>query len=144
RRRVSGYFFLTTLLGLPLLLLLSLFLLDKTLSASDGIENVLLHKCTWVIDRQLERQGQPSIKMPTIGSNKERLAALSKQIIERGLLQRDLTMTGSCLLKTSKELPGDLYFFAPGQGTSPLPKFGDQGVSLVSHSTRLLDVMMGS
>jgi predicted acylesterase/phospholipase RssA/ABC-type phosphate/phosphonate transport system substrate-binding protein len=158
RRRFSGYFFLTTLLGLPLLLLWSLFFVDKTLSASDGIENVLIHKCTWVIDRQLERQGLPPLKQEATGSNKERLAALSKQIIDRGLLQRDLTMTGSCLVKTSKELPSDLYFFAPRPGNGPLlilagvafaiaqegPRFDEQGVSLAEHSTMLLDVMMGS
>jgi predicted acylesterase/phospholipase RssA/ABC-type phosphate/phosphonate transport system substrate-binding protein len=144
RRRVSGYFFLTTLLGLPLLLLLSLFLMDRTLSGSEGIENVLVHKCTWVIDRKLQREGLPPLKKETTGSSKERLAALSKQIIERGLLQRDLTMTGSCLSKTSKDLPGDLYFFAAGQGNSPEQKFGDQGVSLDRFPTMLLDVMMGS
>jgi predicted acylesterase/phospholipase RssA/ABC-type phosphate/phosphonate transport system substrate-binding protein len=144
RRRVSGYFFLTTLLGLPLLVILSLFLMDKTLSGSEGIENVLVNKCTWVIDRQLERQGLPPLKVETTGSNKERIASLSKQIIERGLLQRDLTMTGSCLLKTSKELPGDLYFFAPGHSKSSPPRFGEQGISLAENPTRLLDVMMGS
>jgi predicted acylesterase/phospholipase RssA len=156
RRRVSGYFFLTTLLGLPLLLLWSLFFLDKTLSGSDGIENVLIHKCTWIIDRQLERQGLPPLKQETAGTSKERLAGLSKQIIERGLLQRDLTMTGSCLLKTSKDLPSDLYFFAPCPGDGPLlivagvaaykegPRFGEQGVDLTDHADMLLDVMMGS
>jgi predicted acylesterase/phospholipase RssA len=144
RRRVSGYFFLTTLLGLPLLLLWSLFFLDKTLSGSDGIENVLIHKCTWIIDRQLERQGLPPLKQETAGTSKERLAGLSKQIIERGLLQRDLTMTGSCLLKTSKDLPSDLYFFAPCKSKSTKHKFGEQGVNLTDHATMLLDVMMGS
>ena len=144
RRRVSGYFFLTTLLGLPLLLLWSLFFLDKTLSGSDGIENVLIHKCTWVIDRQLERQGLPPLKQETAGTSKERLAGLSKQIIERGLLQRDLTMTGSCLLKTSKDLPSDLYFFAPCKSKSTKHKFGEQGVDLTDHADMLLDVMMGS
>ena len=156
RPRVSGYFFLTTLLGMPLLLLLCLFLMEKTLSGSAGIENVLVHKCTWVIDRQLERRGLPPLKQETAGTSKERLADLSKQIIERGLLQRDLTMTGSCLVKTSKDLPSDLYFFAPRPGNGPLlivagvaankegPTFGDQGVDLTYHPTRLLDVMMGS
>ena len=144
RRRVSGYFFLTTLLGLPLLLLLSLFLMDRTLSGSEGIENVLIHKCTWVIDRKLQREGLPPLKKEMTGSSKERLSALSKQIIERGLMQRDLTMTGSCLLKTSKDLPADLYFFAPGRSQGSRPDFGDQGVSLANHPAMLLDVMMGS
>ncbi len=130
RRRVSGYFFLATLLGLPLLVLLSLFLMDKTLSGSEGIENVLIHKCTWEVDMT--------------GSNKERLAGLSKQIIERGLLQRDLTMTGSCLSRTNKDLPGDLYFFAPGQSSAKGPDFGDQGIALAKRPALLLDVMMGS
>jgi hypothetical protein len=118
--------------------------MDKTLSGSDGIERVLVQKCAWVIDNQLARQDLELLNRPTTGTSKERLASLSKQIIERGLLQRDLIMTGSCLSKTSKDLPTDLYFFASGRSKSPATHFGDQGVSLVSHPTRLLDVMMGS
>jgi predicted acylesterase/phospholipase RssA/ABC-type phosphate/phosphonate transport system substrate-binding protein len=144
RRRVSGYFFLTTLLGLPLLVVLCVFLVDKTVSGSLGIERAVIRKCTWTIDRHLARQGQPALQVDTAADNKERLAALSRQIIERRLLQRDLCITGSCLSRTSTDFPADLYFFAPGRGQEKGPRFGNQGVSLAERKALLLDVMMGS
>jgi predicted acylesterase/phospholipase RssA/ABC-type phosphate/phosphonate transport system substrate-binding protein len=148
-RRLSAYFFLATLLGLPLAVVLCLLLVEQTLSDHVGVERALIHKCSWVIDRHLKRNDLAALDTGSASTNKDRLAALSRQIINRGLLRRDLAITGSCLSRTSLEFPADLYFFAPSpprasQPRAKPPRFGNQGVALKEKPAILLDVLMGS
>lgn len=135
---------LTGLLGLPLLQVVTMLGYEETLSGGEGMEESLADRFPALIDRHLANQHLPPLDVDTGASPRNRLRAASRQVIGRGLLQRDLVITGSCLEQTSQELPSDLYFYAAANPDAPPPAFGDRAVSLRDHSGDLLDVIMGS
>jgi len=104
----------------------------------------LASKFPRLINRYLENEHQLPLEEMPAGSQRERLHDFSRQLIDRGLLQRDLVITGSCLDQTSHELPSDLYFYAPADQHSNVHPYGARGLSLQSHPQILLDVIMGS
>ena len=131
-------------LGLPLLQVITVLTFEQTLSGGHGMERALAEKFPRLIDRHLSHEKLPPLDMKNVSNRGDRLKAASRQVIERGMLRRDLVITGSCLEQTSQELPPDLYFYAPAQRSSELPPFGARGLSLIDRPQILLDVVMGS
>ncbi len=150
-RRITRTLLVTGLLGLPLLQVLTMCVLEETLSSGEGMENALARKFPRLINRDLASRNQLPLEVNPATPAARTLQEVSEQIMQRGLLERDLVITGSCLDQTSQELPSDLYFFAPShrvenllaQGEQMMP-YGERGVSLLSHPQILLDVIMGS
>ncbi len=132
------------LVGLPLLQVLTVLFWERTFSGSAGVEASLATKFPPLIDAHLKREGRPALEIPPEADNAARLRAVSRQVIDRRLLRRDLVLTGSCLEQTTAELTDDLYFFAPGASGQAKPAFGSRGVALEEHPETLLDVVMGS
>ncbi len=134
----------TGLLGLPLLQLITIAAWEETLSVGDGMESALAIGFPRLINRYLEDQQLPPLQTKPSETASARLRDASSQIMERGLLKRDLVITGSCLDQTSQELPPDLYFYAARDAQSAVPPYAMRGVSLHDHPQILLDVVMGS
>lgn len=134
---------LAGLLGLPLIQIFTLLFYEKTLSGGSGFEHALSEKFPRLIDRQLDRAGQPPLELQGAADAAERFRAASRQIIQRGLLRRDLVLTGSCLEHTG-DLPDDLYFYAAADLGGKPPAFGARGISLDRRPSLLMDVVMGS
>lgn len=132
------------LLGLPLVQILTVLFYEKTLSGGSGIEHALAEKYPRLIDRQLARGGEPPLELEAGAAPRRRLQAVSRQIIRRGLLRRDLVLTGSCLEHSDDLLPDDLYFYAAADADREAPEFGARGISLGERPSLLLDVVMGS
>jgi predicted acylesterase/phospholipase RssA/ABC-type phosphate/phosphonate transport system substrate-binding protein len=134
----------TGLLGLPLIQIITVLFYEKTLSGGSGIENALAEKFPRLINRQLARGGEPPLELASGWDARQRLEAASRHIIRRGLLRRDLVLTGSCLEQSGDLLPDDLYFYAAANPKAQPPAFGPRGISLVERPSLLLDVVMGS
>ncbi len=133
------------LLGLPLLQAFTILFCVETISGGDGMERTLSEKFPTLINHNLARQQLPLLKLDDSDSSSERLQAVSRQVLERDLLKRDLVITGSSLAtKSSAGLPTDLYFYAPANPESAPPPFGKKGLSLLKRPHILLDVVMGS
>jgi predicted acylesterase/phospholipase RssA len=132
------------LLGLPLLQVITVATIEKTLSGGQGMEHAMAEKFPRLIDAHLKQQGLPPLDIDGTATDADRLQSTSRQIVERKLLQRDLVMTGSCLSQTSDDLPSDIYFYLAAESDSATPPFGNRGVSLSQRSSILLDVMLGS
>jgi len=146
--RLPRYFKRTVLasglLGLPLLQVVTITTCEETLSLGSGMEEALASKFPRLINRYLESENQLGLEIEDGVSNHQRLRCASAQIIDRHLLRRDLVITGSCLDQTSQELPSDLYFYAAAERGMSVEAYGQRGVSLRSHPSILLDVVMGS
>ena len=132
------------ILGLPLIQGITIFFYQQTLSTGSGMEYSLAQRFPELIDQHLAQQQLPTLNLNNHATHADRLRQTSRQIKERGLLARDLVITGSCLKQTSDELPSDLYFFLSADHDSDQPNFGERGVSLADRSESLLDVVMGS
>lgn len=138
------FIFAAAIFGLPLLQCLSLLFFEKTLSGEQGMESSIAKKIPKLINEHLFQQNQSPLRVAH-GSQADMLKAASQQILERGLLQRDLVITGSCLDQTSDALPSDLYFFTPAATHGALtPHYGERGIALTEYPDILLDVVMGS
>ncbi len=140
--RAAQWIFAVGLLGLPFAQLVTILFYETTLSDGTGIEHVLAEKYPRMMNAHLVRAGQTPMTVDALGDT-ERLRTVSRQIMDRKLLQRDLVLTGSCLSQTGSSLPNDLYFFANGPAASK-PVFGTRGVAMAEHPSLLLDVVMGS
>ena len=132
------------LLGLPLAQTLTILFYERTLSDGEGIERRLLHSFTELAQFRADQLGASSLDVPAGAPAPERLQSVSRQIIDRRLLARDLVITGSCLEQSSAGAPSDLYFYAPTHPDLLRPQYGPRGVSLVERPELLLDVTMGS
>ena len=143
-KRLTKTLLVTGLLGLPLLQVFTIFALEETLSGGEGMETALARKFPRLINRHLESRSELPLEENSATPAAATLQAVSRQIMERGLLERDLVITGSCLDQTSQELPSDLYFFAPAHQDERSMPYGQRGVSLLAHPQILLDVIMGS
>ncbi len=134
---------LVALLGIPLLQSIIMLAFEDTLSGGQGIERAISTKLPALVDVHLKQQRLPDLEERTGGPADTRLKRVSREIISRGLLQRDLVITGSCLSKTDSETSSDLYFFARGKTGSPEAPF-DASQSLEERPELLLDVVLGS
>lgn len=132
------------LLGLPLLQLVTVLTYEETLSGGQGMQTALADKFPDLIDRHLARGNLAPLEIDRADDSAERLQNVSRQVIQRRMLKRDLVITGSCLEQTSQDLPSDLYFYAPADPAATPPPFGERGLSLVERPHILLDVVMGS
>jgi predicted acylesterase/phospholipase RssA len=135
---------LAGLLGLPLVQIVTILAYEETLSGGEGMEQSLADRFPRLIDRHLADQDLPPLDLAGDATARNRLRDASRQIIERGLIKRDLVITGSCLEQTSQDLPSDLYFYAPADPDGTLPAYGDRGVSLLDRPDDLLDIVIGS
>jgi predicted acylesterase/phospholipase RssA/ABC-type phosphate/phosphonate transport system substrate-binding protein len=142
-RRV-GLVLAVGIVGLPIAQAYTIFLYETTLSSGDGIEHELAEKFAGLIDRHLLRSDQPILDVSGAATAAERLQAISRQVIDRRLLIRDLVVTGSCLSPGSLQLPSDLYFYVSAEPNRQEPSYARQGVSLRQYASILLDAIMGS
>jgi len=134
------------LVSLSALQLIRTFLLDKSLSQSEGVDRAFVEKLPILL------QHHPAIGTvikPQGDSDQQRLADISNQILSRQLLKRDLVITSS-LLGTDVE-QSDLYFYyqhAPNQRPAPDKTFPPDNRFRSFQDTeltqRLLDVVIGS
>lgn len=135
---------LVGVLGLPLLQGVTILTYEETLSGGEGMQDALADKFPPLIDQHLALSKLPPLELDDAADAGQRLESVSRQVLERHLLRRDLVITGSCLTQTSQELPPDLYFYAPANPAAELPPYGGRGVSLLERPHILLDVVMGS
>ena len=143
-RRWLAAVFWVGLLGLPVIQVLTVLFYEETLSEGTGIARVLGQQFARLVDAQVARDGLPPLELGSPRDDREQLQAVSRQIIERHLLKRDLVLTGSCLAQSSQELPLDLYFYAAAEASRPPPPLGPRGIALAERPDLLLDVVMGS
>jgi predicted acylesterase/phospholipase RssA len=132
------------LLGLPLLQIAMILLREKTLSDGQGIERRLLASFADLADFRAKQIGPGPLESDNQATTVERMQSLSRQILTQKLLARDLVVTGSCLERSSEDLPTDLYFYAPAGSQSPAADYGERGISLAQRPELLLDVVTGS
>jgi len=135
---------LVGVLGLPLLQGVTILTYEETLSGGEGMQHALADKFPPLFNQHLAHSKLPPLELDDTAEAGQRLESVSRQVLQRRLLRRDLVITGSCLEQTSQELPPDLYFYAPANPTVELPPFGERGVSLLERPNILLDVVMGS
>lgn len=143
-RRLTRAMLATGLLGLPLLQLVTITAFEETLSGGEGMEETVASQFPVLINRYLTSEGKSPLETSADDPMPRRLHGLSRRVIERDLLERDLVITGSCLGRTTRELPSDLYFYASANGDMADNPYAEHGVSLRSHSELLLDVILGS
>jgi predicted acylesterase/phospholipase RssA len=132
------------LLGLPLLQIITIFLHEKTLSDGQGIERRLLESFTELAQFRAQQLGGQPLDVDRLATTAEKMKSLSRQILGQKLLARDLVVTGSCLERSTEDLPSDLYFFAPCSSQSLAVEYGARGISLAERPELLLDVVTGS
>jgi predicted acylesterase/phospholipase RssA/ABC-type phosphate/phosphonate transport system substrate-binding protein len=142
------------LIGLPLLHIVTVLFFQHTLSGGEGMERALATYYPDLVDGELARRGLPALDLCATTNDSERLRAIGKQILERGLPARDLVITGSRLSSTDKDvsaLPSDLYFYlshtganAAATGGAVTPPFGPRGIALRERPDLMLDVVLGS
>jgi predicted acylesterase/phospholipase RssA len=143
-KRLTRTTLLAGVLGLPLLQGVTMLAYEETLSGGDGMERTLSEKFPFLINQHLAHSKLRPLEMDERAGASQRLQSVSRQVLERNLLRRDLVITGSCLEQTSQELPSDLYFYAPANPNTERPPYGRRGVSLFERPNILLDVIMGS
>jgi hypothetical protein len=132
------------LLGLPLLQLVTVAFCEETISGGQGMERTMTRKYPQLINRFLAQASQPALTADNEVDAAAQLQSASRQIIERGLLTRDLVITGSCLRQTSQELPSDLYFYTPVDPQQQVPVYGERGIAVRNQPQILFDVILGS
>jgi len=120
------------------------FLLDKSLSQSAGVDHAFVEK----LPHLLQHHPRGAINKPQGEDDRQRLADISQQILDRQLLRRDLIITNS-LLNIDAEQP-DRYFYyqVPTTGV-PAPPAQDNDIRFRSFqepglAPSLLDVIIGS
>ena len=131
-------------LGLPLLLGIIILTYEETLSSGEGMQHALAEKFPHLFNQHLADNQLPPLEIDATELAGARLQSISRQVLERGLLRRDLVITGSCLEQTSQEMPSDLYFYVPANRSEAPPRYGKRGVLLLEWPHILLDVVMGS
>ncbi len=132
------------LVFLPIVQLITVMFYQQTLSGGQGLEQTVARLFPELIDRHLVRQGKKPLTIDESATDKLRMKSVSRQLISRRLLVRDLVIAGTCLEQSTANLPADLYFYAAAGGTSGAPPFGARGISLVQHEGLTLDAMLGS
>jgi predicted acylesterase/phospholipase RssA/ABC-type phosphate/phosphonate transport system substrate-binding protein len=148
--RLTSVVLTVGLIGLPLLQVVMVLFLHDTLSGGEGMERALATHYPALIDGQLDRRGLPALDLPADQSDADRLRSASRQVFSRGLVERDLVITGSRLESKREEtnsLPTDLYFHARGSSVDRAlrqPPFGRRGIAMEERPELALDVVLGS
>lgn len=112
---------------------------ERTLFYGSGIERVLSEGF-----ERLTKVKYPQLVVSPDAKPLDRLRAVSRAIVDRKLVRRDLVITGNCLPPV---VPSDRYFYLRSAGSGPFenaPCFGRHGVPLEFYPELLLDVVMGS
>ena len=123
------------MVGLPLLTLAALLFSAETLFHGSGMERAIAASFDR-LSRSMHPSGVDGAHEPPT------LPALSRTIVDGGLVVRDLVVTGAGLPPAR---PADRYFYLPAAaGNHPPPSFGARGVDLRARPELLLDVVMGS
>ncbi len=143
-RRLSMTVLLALIFGLPFLLVVVMLHFEETLSGGQGMEQAMTEKLPRLINQHLQQQNAEPLQLPTKADPRSTLQGVSRQIIERDLVTRDLVLTGSCLENQQQQLPPDLYFYASANPVAAETSYGDHGLSLRQHPEVLLDVVLGS
>ena len=139
-----------------LALIVACLFFEGTLSQSEGVENSLSQRIPALLNHR--RDSIAKIELPA--QTPEPLQYISDQIMKKGLLQRDLIITGSRLsvdgVRASESteaeaLPDDLYFYYDHKvegATTECDRKRDPEVPVdtrfVPFGTSLLDVVIGS
>jgi predicted acylesterase/phospholipase RssA/ABC-type phosphate/phosphonate transport system substrate-binding protein len=136
REELIATVLLAAAVALPVLQGLRILWVEPTLSLNVGILELVAEKFPILMH---------STSAPDADGDLDAyMRTLSREVFERGLLKRDLVLTGSRLAQENATVPPDLYFYAPSSPASPLPRFGERGVALKERPELLFDAMMGS
>jgi len=134
REELTVAVLLALVVVLPVMQTIRMLWVEPTLSQNVGILELVTEKFPVLMH---------STTPPDPGKDAQ-LRAMSREVFARGLLKRDLALTGSRLSAPGATLPGDLYFYAPASDSSPAPNYGERGVALRARPDMLFDAMMGS
>lgn len=124
---------------LPLAQVYIVFCHEEFLSENFGIEKALTRNFSKLILRETGRRGGAA---PS-ANDRPAIKALSQQIFDHKLLQRDLVLTASPLTNPDLALPGEFYFYASPLN-SPDPPFANRGIALAKRPELLFDALLGS
>ena len=131
------------LTGLPLLQIVTVLAFQTTLSSGEGIEASLSEHFPALINADLRRRGTSPLELDSEMDDAQTLRTISREVMQRNLLQRDLVITGNAIESSVSGLPSDLYFYA-GADSQTQAAFGPRAVALEEHPNLLLDVVLGS
>jgi len=134
REELTVAVLLALVIVLPVLQTIRMLWVEPTLSQNVGILELVTEKFPMLMHSTA----------PADADKNAQLRAMSREVFARGLLKRDLALTGSRLAAPGATLPGDLYFYAPASDSSPAPNYGERGVALRDRPEMLFDAMMGS
>lgn len=146
RLRISrGMFRLTLLLvlTLPAVQIAAVLFFQETLSGGEGMEKILADRYGRILSRHLERLGGRPPDLRPDAPPDERIVAMSRDIMGRGLLERELVITATCIDQSRGALPTDIYFHT-WSPRDRVPPFGPRGVLFDDYPHLLLDVILGS
>ena len=137
RRLRTGFLLTVGILGLPLLQMGVMFLGHTTLSSGEGMTQEIYKGFSGLV-------GDVSGHAVTVENSAQKLEQLSKNLINQGLVQRDLVLTATAISKNRDSLPSDLYFYFAADNDHELPRFGSRGVDMQRHPEQLLKIVLGS
>ncbi|MBT9586400.1 PhnD/SsuA/transferrin family substrate-binding protein [bacterium] len=124
---------------LPLVQVWIVFFHEEFVSENFGIEKALTRNFGKLIERETGRRRS---SLPQ-ASDRPAIKALSQQVFDSKLLQRDLVLTSSPLTDPNLPLPGEFYFYASPLGSAD-PVFGARGIALARRPELLFDALLGS
>lgn len=137
RRLRTGLLLSVGILGLPLLQIGVMFLGHSTLSSGDGMTQEIYKGFSGLV-------GDLSENTDAVENSAEKLEQLSDNLINQGLIQRDLVLTATAISKNRNSLPSDLYFYFAADKIHKQPRYGNRGIDMQRHPEQLLNIVLGS
>ncbi|MFN8392160.1 MAG: PhnD/SsuA/transferrin family substrate-binding protein [Bdellovibrionota bacterium] len=149
RFRIMPRIFWVGILGLPVVQAWTILFYQSNLSDSDGIQNALISGFRELVDHELVRRGEAPLAADKTDHSRKALEAMSREVVERKVLKRDLVLTASALPQSPTALGGDLYFYLPASSERPRavgaePSFDARGVPLERRPRLLFDAVLAS
>jgi hypothetical protein len=146
-RRILRFIAVAAIIVLPVLQAWTMLSYQPTLSEGFGIEETLFDRFSQLVAAKRRADGHTPVRLPFPSdehARAESLQTMSRQIINDGMISRDLVLTGSVLGEPGLDLPSDLYFWISAGPTSEPPRFGARGISLAERPALLLDALLAS
>ena len=129
---------------IPLIQAYNVLFVQTTLSDGGGIERAVLRNFVGLIDSHLANQNLSPLGIETDTYSHETMERIGEEVMRRGLLHRDLVLTGSALPTLTNETARDIYFYAASSGSSDQPQFASSAISLNERPKLLMDALIGS
>lgn len=134
RRRLPLLLAIAGVTLLPLIQTWNILFIQQVVSENHGLEQALRRNFGRLID---VRCGQPVRTVPPA------IGQLSREVLDKKLLVRDLALAASPLTDPELQLPAEYYFFSNVLGRDPR-FFKERGVSLAQRPELLFDAVLGS